>query len=315
MDITAVITTYNQPLDTILPSVLSIVRQKDVNVELIIADDCSRMDYSHQYEKVLKAECFDSYHILRNTTNKKTVLNIADALSHANTPYVKVVDAGDLLYNENTLSDIVRFCKINNVDAGFGNLVRFRKESDSFICQRFIAPRRPEAYCAESNAERCKLLKAKMESSDWIPAPAQFYKTTYYQTLLYQLYEMGVRYCQDFTATLALIEKPVRYFDMPIYWYEWGTGISTSGNPSSREKLYKDHMSFYNNLRMGRPLNASLNKAYLLFLIKQFIALRTPLYEGLTRILGQAFTSDPSIEIGRFFSRCMIDGAQYVSFE
>ena len=315
MDITAVITTYNQPFAAILPSILSVVRQEDVNVELIIADDCSRMDYTQQYISVLKDESFDAYRILHNTANKQTVLNIADALSIASAPYVKVVDAGDLLFDEHTLGDIVSFCKANKTDAGFGNLIRFDKVDRAYICQQFKAPSTPESYRAKTDQERRNLIKAKMEASDWIPAPAQFYKTAYYQKLLYQLYEMGVRYCQDFTATLALIDGAVQHFNRPIYWYEWGTGISTSGNLSSRTKLYHDHSLFYKQLCTDKPLHANLHKARMLFLAKQFIALHTPLYDSLTRILGQNFESDSSIKVNRFFTRCMTDGERYVSFK
>ena len=116
---------------------------------------------------------------------------------------------------------------------------------------------------------------------------------------------MGVRYCQDFTATLALADGRVSHLNEPIYWYEWGTGISTGGSLASRKKLYADHMRFYTEMSSRKPLGANLNKAVAFFRIKQFVALNTPIYSALTKLLDQSFNSASLETPNAFFFECM----------
>ena len=281
-EISVVITTFNQPFKVVRRSLDSVLLQEDVRFELIIADDHSSEDLTALYEAYFKNRDFSSYQILRHERNVKTVLNLAHALSLASAPLTKAIDAGDLLYSEHTLRDIVDFSVAHDILVGFGNITRFWTDSSGALLQAtYQAPRDKAAFDAGLSQDRRAIFLHQMNTADWIPAPAQFYRTEYYQNLLYRLSsDYGVAYCQDFTTVLALIDTPIFYFDAPIYWYEWGTGISTNGSLASRKRLYADHLSFYQAMRREMPFGLSLNAAYASYLARRFIALYTPLYHA-----------------------------------
>lgn len=310
-DISVVITTYNQPFEITRRSLMSALLQKGIDFDLVIADDHSRTDLTVRYEEFFREHGFSRYTLVRHEKNVKTVLNIARALSSAQGRYVKTIDAGDLLYSSDTLKRIVNFSDENNVSAGFGNIVRFwNNPTFGQVCSPYRAPRAAKPFERGAEQDRRALLANEMETDDWVPAGAQFYRTEYYQQLLYRLSEIcGVQYCQDFTSVLALADEPVYHLDAPIYWYEWGSGISTNGGRSSRKRLYDDHLRFYSKMRQERPLGVSLDKAYLRFRAKRLAALYTPLYPIAVR-LAQRDEPTPEPLRDSFFDACCQDGTE-----
>lgn len=310
-DISVIITTHNQPFEVVRRSLMSVLLQRGINFDLIIADDYSKVDLTARYEEFLQERGFSHYALVRHKENVKTVLNIARALSFAQGRYVKTLDAGDLLYSSDTLKQIVDFSEENKISVGFGHIVRFWDDPTSGqICSPYHAPRVIEPFGKPSEQDRRALLASEMETDDWIPAGAQFYRTEYYQQLLYQLNETyGVQYCQDFTSVLALADTTIHHLDMPIYWYEWGSGISTSGGWASRKRMYDDHLRFYCKMRQERPLGASLNRAYLRFRAKRLVALYTPLYSVAVK-LARHSEPEPKPLRDSFFNACCQGGTE-----
>ncbi|WP_455135979.1 glycosyltransferase family 2 protein [Thermophilibacter sp.] len=307
-DITVIITTYNQPFEVVARSLRSVLLQEEVSPEVVIADDHSEVDLSERYRDFFERAGFEAYRIVRHDENIKTVLNLADGLSSAAAPYVKPIDAGDLLASGHSLRDILSFCRSNEVRAGFGDIRRFVRDPHGGWSQMpYHAPRELSLFEDQSPEGRRALLLHEMETDDWIPAPAQFYRTEYYQELLYRLSDSyGVQYCQDFTSVLALVDGPVVHLPQTIYWYEWGTGISTNGRHSSRKRLYDDHLRFFRGLAQERPLCASLSKAYARFRAKRLVALYTPLYLALVRLAGTGSDVSEPLE-DPFFLNCVSD--------
>lgn len=308
VEISVIITTYNQPFEVIMHSIQSVLMQENVKFELIIADDHSTCDYSNRYREVFAAKGFSSYRLIRNETNLKTVLNIANALDYASGEYVKTIDAGDLLYSPHTLREILNYCKDNDVSVGFGNIVRFYSDGeDGYVRSDYRAPRQLNHFFEIGDYDSSSVLKKQMESADWIPAASQFYRTDVYRGLLRALGDhYGVRYCQDFASVLALGHYQIHHFDYPIYWYEWGTGISTKGDLSSRMRLYADHEKFYSMLGSERFLGVDLRKACMGFKLRKLIA-TSPFYNAAVGILNRYDAEKHPLD-DEFFYNCIHAG-------
>lgn len=307
-EISVIITTYNQSVEVIRHSIMSVLFQEEVDYELIIADDHSKANYFEDYRQLFKQYNFSHYKLIRNSENLKTVLNIAHALEYAEAPYVKLIDAGDMLYSPHTLRQILDFCKLNMVSVGFGKINRFKKGNrGKYFKNEYLAPRCVDLFCpsATKDYNPLRILRHQMERADWIPASSQFYETSVYLNLLRQLSsDFNVKYCQDFTSILALKDYEIHYFPKPIYWYEWGSGISTNGSFDSRMRLYADHNSFYSKMRSSCYMGSKLNTAYLLFLARYQIA-KMPIYPLFAKLLNnKAFAEE--IE-DKFFLSCMED--------
>lgn len=304
MDISVVITTFNQPYQSICRSIVSALYQENVEFEIIIADDCSKNDYFDRYRKLFSQFSFTNYRLIRNESNQKTVRNIANALKYASAPYVKTIDAGDMLYSPLTLRSIVDFSKQCDVQVGFGDIIRFRQNDDGEYCaSNYNAPQCAAAFDPKAVYNASKIFKHQMSEADWIPAPAQFYQTKVYLELLTELSEYyHVQYCQDFTSITALGTYRVYHYPIPIYWYEWGVGISTNGSIDSRKRLYQDHANFYNGMAIKRPFGVNLRSALAKFQVRRFIAY-SPLYVPVVKLVGRYDSQEWKLE-DRFFSLC-----------
>lgn len=284
--ISCVLTTYNQPFVAVKRSIDSVLQQCNVDAELIVTDDCSNqnlVDSIQNYASSMHAHIPIVFKC--NSTNIKTVLNTARGVESARYDIVKTIDAGDTFYDSATLKTISDFMSTHECRAGFGQIYRFRKSAGKAFFDSYNAPRQPERYSLNGDHGSESLMCSQLMSGDWIPAPAQFYNTDLYYSLLKKLnQDYNVLYCQDFTATLALQSEPMLYLPQPIYWYEWGVGISTNGGMDSRKRLYKDHHNFYEELANEYSLDSRFKKAYNRFRLREFVAIKSPFYSPLLRI-------------------------------
>jgi hypothetical protein len=160
-------------------------------------------------------------------------------------------------------------------------------EGEDLLVGEFNAPKNARDYNARDHGE---LFAHQLTNADWIPAPAQFYSTELYRRLLARLYdEFGVRYCEDFTATIALEERPIPYLDRPLVWYEFGVGVSTTGSKDSVRRLYRDHESFFRTMSRLRPKDPVARSALRSFALRKFVAIDTPFYSFFQRRLANQY--------------------------
>lgn len=283
-DMTVVLTVYNQSLEDIEKSLSSVAVQEGCEYELIVGDDHSNDDLTQQIEEACERLKIKNFKVLRHASNLKTVGNILGCVKHAQGKYVKAFGSGDMLFNESTLRDIVAFCSKNGVKAGFGNVI-IEKTGE-----QFAAPRNVEMYELGKEPDRKKLLKHAVMWADWIPGGAHFFDRECALTLLKSLYEdYSVRYCEDLAQTIALIAMVPSHLDLPILIYDNEGGISTSGSVKSRTSMYDDHMRFYEGLRRARPYGLSFSMEYAYFSLRRFIALKTPLYVFLQKMIMKSY--------------------------
>lgn len=284
--ISCVLTTYNQPFVAVKRSIDSVLQQSDVDAELIVTDDCSSQNLVDSIENYISSiHAHIPIVFKQNSTNIKTVLNTARGVESASYDIVKTIDAGDTFYDSATLKTILNFMTTHECRAGFGHIYRFRKSAGKALFDSYNAPRQPERYSFNDGHGNESLMCSQLILGDWIPAPAQFYDTELYYSLLEKLNkDYNVLYCQDFTATLALRSESMLYLPQPIYWYEWGVGISTNGGINSRKRLYKDHHNFYERLANEYSLDSRFKKAYNRFRLREFVAINSPFYSPLLKI-------------------------------
>ena len=288
-DVTALITTYNQDLQSALSSIASAVLQNDLSVQILIADDCSNVDPVQVYTQFLDYLGHRNYRIVRHKRNVQTVRNIAEALPAVRSPFVKCFGAGDLLFSFDTLSASVAKLSNSHTSGGFGRIVTFSNGASSG--RPFLAPRNPERYNENKSIEKqARLFAHQMLTADWIPAGSQFWRTEVLYAILNILSkEFKVRYCEDFAMSLMLFDAVPCYLDAPILWYKLDGGISTGGSTESIKRLYQDHSNFYSEAAKNNPFRMHLRAARLGFSLRRFIALHTPTYRALQAKVAMSY--------------------------
>ena len=104
-----IITHYNQ-MKYIEESLVSVLKQNYRNVELIVADDCSRLFNKKKVEKIINKynKSNFEYKILVGEKNQGTVKNLNNAVRNATGDYILFFAADDKLYDENVISNFVK---------------------------------------------------------------------------------------------------------------------------------------------------------------------------------------------------------------
>lgn len=287
-EISVIVTVYNQSVDLISTTIASIIAQQNCDFDIVVADDHSTIDITSQIDHLFADLGFDRYSIVRHEHNLKTVLNLYEALKYAKGTYVKVVAPGDLLYDFRTLRHIVDFMEEQKVDIGFGRVFLFQETPKGRIYRAFRAPGNPSDYSNHMGASRASVLKHQLDTCDWVAGGAQFYKREAFSHFLEVLSKSyGVKYVEDLSATVALLDRDVAYLDEPVLWYEFGPGISTSGK--GKAHLYADYSNGIEGIARDNRYGQSYRFARTMYALRTAVALKTPFYGILQKALARFY--------------------------
>ncbi len=250
---------YNSDNDAIKKTIDSIVCQKDVEAEIILSDDCSKnqcVEYAVEY---LKDIGYNNHKVLTHPENVGTTQNIYDALELVSNKYLKCIGAGDLLYSENTLSDIYDFMEAEKCTMCFGKIQAFYVDENGNNCLiPYFLPSDIKAFQkGKADTVKANIIK----NHGWIIGASMFYETSGFKKYLAQILD-SVRYCEDLLqVTLLLNDEKISLYPKGAVYYEVGSGISTNqSGPSPR--LVKDHSKFWSMLIKKYPDNKLVKKGY-----------------------------------------------------
>ena len=259
--ISVILCTYNSPLNKIFQSLYSVLRQDMDDNEIIIAHDGSEENYAVEIERFFQRNGFRSFKLLFHKENKGTVLNLYDAVQKAEGEYIFSVGPGDFVYKKNVFTLLYDSAKKRKRDIIIGDL-RFYSNSEGRIkyYKRF-APNFPQIF------NICSALY-------FIPRLLMFYQNnpvgvTYFwkrETIQKYLKEIAgkIVYMEDKSTTLLYLfdNNQLRYYNKPIVWYEFGTGISTSKDKNWERLLEKDEFVLKDLLLKKHPRSRILNAVY-----------------------------------------------------
>ena len=222
--ISVIVSSYHTTLEALLCTLESVITQKNIIFDIIIADDGSEKQFSEELRSYFKQRDFTNYYIVEATENVGTVRNLLRALTHAKGTYIKGIGAGDCLYDEYALADIVSFMDQNRYKIGFGLIQGFQKKESSLTPFIWHSPKDISPY----RSENMKALRYNMVVyEDYISGSCLFYEKEYFKKQLRAI-EGTVIYCEDFLQVLTTLEhEKIGFLDRFVIYYEVGTGIST----------------------------------------------------------------------------------------
>lgn len=87
--VSVIIATYNSNWEKLTRTIDSVIEQKKVCVEVLIADDGSGIDLEEQICDYFNRKEFDKYCYIKAEKNRGTVLNYFNACQKATYPWVK----------------------------------------------------------------------------------------------------------------------------------------------------------------------------------------------------------------------------------
>lgn len=229
MDISVIIATYNSDITKLKNTLSSILCQKNVNFEIIIADDGSITKNQSLVKKLIENINADNIKTILNKENEGTIKNLYKAVCIAQGEYIFTIGPGDLLFDPYVLHDIVEMAlHKQNCGIFFGKAVYYcNTEKNIKVFDGYIGkPKSPNLYDDSKSVNEKKIA---FFFGNFIIGAAYLRKKEMAIRYFKKASEIGV-YAEDMLSTsIALAENEnIIFLDRNVLWYEFGTGISTS---------------------------------------------------------------------------------------
>lgn len=256
-DVTFLVASYNPEWYALKRTLCSALNQKNIKFQIVIADDGSKETFYNEVVKLFEKYGYKDYKFIAAEINNGTCMNIYNGLMNSEGKYVKTIGPGDCLYEESTLSAWVDYAKNNSADICFGDSVFFGKDatnSEKIISKRRypqnVYPYLKENYCAKEGIYNYVFLGDVVWGSNLLTK--RDVMITYMERIIGK-----IKYAEDMIYRMMIADgRKISYFPQNVIWYEYGSGISTSGNSKwrgiiSNERKISNKLIKKNNIYKG----------------------------------------------------------------
>lgn len=242
VDVTFLLATFNPSWDMLIKSVDSVIRQKNISIQLIVCDDGSAENYFRELEKYFEKKGFTEYMLLTSGYNQGTVRNVLQAKDVSKGRYICAFGAGDYIYKDTVFDHWVKYCDELEAKMSFGEIVNYQVTEKGDLPVRV----RSIPHCLWLYKKRNR--NPHMEMYDyllvndhvcgvaWLSDREAFFKYT-------GMLDGRVIYADDDHFRLMIYDGiKIFYFNEKVMYYENGIGVSTANNEKWNMLLKKDHL-------------------------------------------------------------------------
>ena len=239
-ELSVVFLTYNARFEDVRDSLESVICQKDVDLEIVVADDGSKDNLQAKMETFFKDNDFADYKLVMNPRNAGTVANLLSGLEAADGEYIKTLSPGDRLYSEHTLREWLDFLRAQGSAWSFSDVIYYYKDSEGseIRFKEAVHPQDVSPYIM-GDLKRCRWNYVVLND---IPIGAAILsKTAVQMKYCKRIKEAGVKYAEDNMWRLMMFDGELgTYYPSQTVLYETGTGISSPGSDLWKQRLARD---------------------------------------------------------------------------
>ena len=234
-ELSTLVVCYKPNLKKLIMTLKSLILQKDVCMQIVIADDGSEIDYFDDIKKFFKENKYNDFLLVKNPINIGTVKNCISGVVQCKGKFIKGISPGDFMADEYSLRDWLDYMYFHGFE----------------VCGS-------DYYCYHFNDE-CKIEYTKTSLTPTIVG-LRGHKFRFNYLINNDLFLGAAVICEKdlFLKYLKIIEDKVIYAEDNVYRmmaysgenmgyfsqktviYEVGTGISTSNNPIWAKKIMND---------------------------------------------------------------------------
>lgn len=234
---------------------ISIIRQRDVSLEIIICDDGSNENYYQETVELFKQHHFTDYIFITHEKNQGTVKNLIDGVKIAKGDYLKLISPGDFLYDEYTLRAFCDYASEHPAVAYFGLAPYYRLDDESSFVM--IEKGNPRDLTPWIKRNKIEIRYNYIRNCDYAVGASFFVKTDVFLKHMLQI-EGKIKYAEDYSFVIMVAEgENVEFVNRPIVFYEYGTGVSTNPQSEFRQCVRNDNVV---GLQMIWPLLTKAEK-------------------------------------------------------
>ncbi len=282
IDVSVLIVSYQPDLEKLKKTVISSIRQNNITHQIVIADDGSKYNYFDEIKNIFVNEHFTNYIFVTSEINNGTCLNIYNGLKVCTGMYVKTIAPGDYFFDENTLHQWVVRAKAYSSDICFGDTVYYRNTPENGIelIKKKVQPQNISIYTSDKVKNDDRILNYIFLKDAIVGSSFLTKKDVMYRYL--ELIKGRIKYAEDMVYRIMIIDGlTFNYYSSPVIWYEYGTGISTSGSKKWEEtinkerlicnEIIKENMNYYGLKKIRICLALNVTKKRKFDFLKYFI--------------------------------------------
>lgn len=224
IEISVIVACYNPDWRKLKATLKSIIKQNDICLEIIIADDGSKICFDDKIKELFDFYDFDEYIIVKSDLNGGTVKNFIKGIKIAKGEFVKFISPGDCIFDSNTLSEWYKFNILNNIKVSFGDYHSYLS-NDLSIIPTYACPQLTYVY---KNTFSNELKFDYLLFNDAILGACLLSERLFTIKYLDEI-EDCCKYAEDQIYRLMVARKEtIVYFNRSVVWYEQGEGITSS---------------------------------------------------------------------------------------
>ena len=244
--ISVIILTFNSDWNKLKQTIISVILQKEIDIEIIISDDGSENNHFFKLKKLFSTMNFDSYIFVQSDYNSGIVKNLQRAIRKSNSEYIKPISPGDLLYSSYTLKEWYSFVLNHKIKISFGKPIYYNNDNGFRIIKHRSVPKYIYAY---RNPNCNNIRKEYLLLDDMALGAAFLIKKTVLNEYLEKIVDKVIL-GEDFSYSLMVFDGiELKLFDKNVIWYEYGHGISTSGNEKFSKIMLQDWENMHTEMR------------------------------------------------------------------
>ena len=223
--VSVIVLTYNASWERVRATLNSVILQKGIDFELIVADDCSRDNHFDKIRDFLSRYSFTNYQLVSRPENFGTVKNFLEAAKLAQGEYIRGLGQGDMFFDEYALRDCYDDAVKNNSEVQTSKAVFFKALSNPVkVIKHQRYPQNIEAYNDHDTLRESYLIDDDRVSG----ATVMYMREILIDYFTKSLTGGGIKMLEDFIIKLMVFDKrKITFFNRNAVYYEFGAGIST----------------------------------------------------------------------------------------
>ena len=244
-DVTVLVLTYHPDPEKLRRTLLSILLQQDVSLEIVVADDGSEDNRREEIVDLFESHGFSDYRLVMNPRNRGTILNVISGLEVAAGEYTKCLSPGDFLAAPDALSGWLRFMREKGSDWSFSEVVNYHMEDgEERISTEMAMPIYAKPYL-EGDRNRARWNYVVLD--DVAPGCAFMGRTELKLRYAKELADAGNKFGEDYLFRVMMFDGVCGdYYPAATVFYEYATGISSGRSKKWTQLLFGEY------LRMNR---------------------------------------------------------------
>lgn len=229
---------YRPALEKLILSLNSLVMQEGKKYEVVVTDDGSENAYFAEVIYILEKRGIREYTLAYLWKNEGIVRNLLCGLQLSRGQFVRGVSPGDVLANQGAVSDWIDFLKNSGRGWSIGDTAYYRM-SDGHI-QLLKMRAHPGDLRAYRNNDEKGMRKGYLFYDDIALGASLIYERSLMLEYLIRI-NGKIVYAEDNSFRMMMFDNVMpAYYPKNILFYEYGDGISTSGERIWGQRLRKD---------------------------------------------------------------------------